>query len=51
MCFLTKIKDKKMNTLKENFKYLEDLLKILEEIITNIKKVSEKINERKRQKQ
>ena len=47
VCFIKKIKKKKMETLNENIKYLEDLSIYLEKAINELKNIFEKINENK----
>ena len=47
VCFVKEIKDEKKNKLGENIKYLEDLSLNLEESINELRKIFEKIDEKK----
>ena len=47
VCIIEDIKEEKINKLKENIKYLEEIFNTLEEAIKNIKNIDEKINKNK----
>ncbi len=47
VCLIQKISDEKINKLKDNIKYLEDISLIIEDSMNELKKIIIKIDERK----